>query len=309
MPVPVGSEPVSGLLVGGPRVEADLVEGGDRSDHRADVLLALERVEDVGGVDVDEVDLTLEQRLREGVVVLVGAVDDLVDGGFGTGPMGIADHPDELTDLVLGDRERAAPDARDVLVALRRARIRAVGAVPLLDLLVDVLGQDVEVHVGPLARVQARRAERVELDVRLVDEPHVAVDQREVALRDVGVVALVQVHRVRDVLGGHRFAVGPDVPVADRVREGHVVGAGLDLGREAGLGVEVDVEVDQHVVLGGPEVEVERRVAGHRVQRRRLTRATPREGHLLVGRGAGVATGLLGHRDLRTRTAGDRPDD
>ena len=234
MPVPVGGEPVPGLLVRRARVQADLGEQRDRTHLRADVLLALERVEDVRGVEVDEVDLSLQQRLGERVVVLVEAVDDLVDRGFGTGPERVPLHADELPDLVLGDREGAAAHARDVLVALRRARVGAVGAVPLLDLLEDVLGQDVEVHVGRLARVQARRSERVELDVRLVDEPHVAIDQRQVALRQVGVVALVQVHRVHDVLGGHRFAVGPDELVADRVREGHVVGAGLDVGGQAG---------------------------------------------------------------------------
>ena len=113
MTVAVRGEGALGLLVGGSRVQRDLGERGDRADHRVDVVGVLERVEDVGRRDVAEVDLAGLQRRGDRVVVLVDAVDDLVDGRLGSRPVRVALHADELADLVLRHDERAAADLRD----------------------------------------------------------------------------------------------------------------------------------------------------------------------------------------------------
>ena len=66
------------------------------------------------------------------------------------------------------------------------------------------------------------------------------------------------------------------------------------VGGEGGVDVlgEVDVEVDRQVIAGRPEVEVERQIARHRVQRARLARRRPGEDHPLIV----VSAGVLGER-------------
>ena len=112
-------------------------------------------------------------------------------------------HRERLLRLVVGDRERAAADAVEAVVAVDRVR-RRLG-------LPDVLRDDVDLDRREL-RVGDRRRDR---DGPLVDHLGGQVRHRGDVVRPLLVAGGVDVPG--DVLGGDRLAVGPLQPLAEGV--------------------------------------------------------------------------------------------
>ncbi len=211
MPVAQGV-PVGG---GGSGVDGEHVEPAALGLVDLDVVLAAEGVELGGGEPVDEVDLALAQCLHGGVGVAVEAELEFVDLGGSAPVVGVGFEADELLGAVLGDQEGAVAHDGHGVVAV---------AGDLVDLGPDVLGDDGHVQ-GEHRGLGFGGGDDQGGRVGCLDGLE-GGDVAAVGGARVGVVHH-EVEGERDVVGGHRFPVGPGDVVPDGVGPGEVVVGGV----------------------------------------------------------------------------------
>ena len=252
----------------GAGVHGQLVEAALLALHDLDVRVLLEALDAARGDVVGGVDLALFQRGDHGVGVGEHPEDDPVDRRLAAPVVGVGLHGPVLAPAQLGQGVGAGADAVGRLVGPE-----LVGG----DVLVDVLGDDVDVHGGQLG-VRHRRGD---LEGHVVDGRGVEVLGRGEVVEPLLVPGPVD--RVGDVLGGEGLTVGPLEAFAEVVGVGEAVVGGLPRLGQAGDGLEVVGRlVGQRGVLEVPDLVGRDRVAHGDVGRVDLLGEPDGEGQLLL---------------------------
>ena len=265
-------------------VQRQLVEATLLPLNRNDAL-GLRKVAERRRLDVvSRVDLALLQREDLRVLVREDPEHDLVDRGLPMPVVGIRLHPDVLALGVLLERERPRADA-----VLRRV----LRQVPLGDLGVDVLGDDVDIHRRKL-RIGDRRTQD--------DRARVRRRGRDVSDRRGVVEPLLcprAVDRVGHVVGSQRLTVRPFQVRSQCVGPRPAVVRALPRGGEPRDRLEVrGCLVGERRVLHVPDLVVDHERADGGVERVDVLREPDRQRDLpgRVGRGSNPSEEGEAHR-------------